>query len=57
MSPTTYSSGDLKVHIPAMDPDRSSDENREYDVHIITSGGLRIPAHASVLVINLNWFD
>ncbi|KAL1812411.1 hypothetical protein ACET3Z_022476 [Daucus carota] len=34
---------------PAVDSDRSSGDTPDYDVHIITSGGLRIPAHASVL--------
>lgn len=37
---------------PAVDSDRSSGDSPDYDVHIITSGGLRIPAHASVLVMN-----
>lgn len=37
-----------KLPFPAVDSDQTAGE---YDVQIITSGGLRIPAHASVLVM------
>lgn len=48
MSPTNFSD-DLKLHpaFPAIDSDA---ENLEPDIQIHTSGGQRIPAHASLLV-------
>ena len=50
-SPPFNFSGDMYEHMElASDCDQISGEIRESDVYIVTSGGLRIPANASVLV-------
>ncbi|KAJ9677963.1 hypothetical protein PVL29_022753 [Vitis rotundifolia] len=49
-SPPFNFSGDMDEHMKlASDSDQISGEIREPDVYIVTSGGLRIPANASVL--------
>ncbi|RVW27840.1 BTB/POZ and TAZ domain-containing protein 1 [Vitis vinifera] len=49
-SPPFNFSGDMYEHMElASDCDQISGEIRESDVYIVTSGGLRIPANASVL--------
>ena len=54
-SPPFNFSGDMYEHMElASDCDQISGAIREPDVYIVTSGGLRIPANASVLV-TFNW--
>ncbi|XP_059644622.1 BTB/POZ and TAZ domain-containing protein 1-like [Cornus florida] len=49
MSPGKFSDGSSEHSSLKADVDQSSGEMPEADIQIVTSGGLRIPAHASIL--------